>query len=175
MGIALDRRAHGIAVVLAYEQNRQLPESGEIQTLVELAFRRRAVAKEAGGDLSPALHLVGQCQPHREGQAAAHDRIATVETVPASNRCIEPPRPPAGAFLFAVHFGHHGAHRDAADQRLAVLAISRHNGVVAARAPASRRPHSPPPRLQMKKAANLLGAVELGATLLEAADAEHPA
>ena len=43
----LERRAHRVEVVLANEQHRELPQRGEIQRFVELAFGDRAVAEEA--------------------------------------------------------------------------------------------------------------------------------
>ena len=54
----LERSAHGVEVVLAEEQHRQLPELGQVQRLVELALGDGAIAEEAGRDARLAAHLV---------------------------------------------------------------------------------------------------------------------
>src|SRR5262249_57323914 len=52
---AVDRRPHGVAVVLTDEDHRQLPERRQIEGLVELSLRHGAVAEEAQHDLVAAL------------------------------------------------------------------------------------------------------------------------
>ena len=80
----VERRAHGVQVVLAAEQHRQLPQRGQVQALVELALGDRAVAEEAGRDPGLAAHLVGERDTDRQRQPAADDRVPAVE--PASSR-----------------------------------------------------------------------------------------
>ncbi len=63
---ALEPRAHGVEIVLADEEYRQLPELRKVQALMELAFGHRALAEETGGDPGLALHLFGERQPYRQ-------------------------------------------------------------------------------------------------------------
>ena len=86
---------------------------------------------------------------------------------------MEPPRPRLGAFDLAVHLGHQGPGRDAARERVAVLAIGRHHGVGG-----RERLHDADrvrllADIKMKEAADLRGRIELDAAFLEAADAQH--
>ncbi len=87
-GLALDirfgfrkrqRGAHGVEIVFAHEQHRQLPQRRQIHALVKFAFGDRAFAEEAGGDDIVALHVVGEREPDRERQAAADDGVAAIE------------------------------------------------------------------------------------------------
>ena len=66
LGDVLDRRLlgerhrDGIAVVLAHEHDRQPMDAGEVEGLVEVALRRRAVAEVAHDDLVAPFELGGQ-------------------------------------------------------------------------------------------------------------------
>src|SRR2546425_8846654 len=62
----LERGPHGVAVVLADPDHRQLPERGEIHRLVELALRDGAVAEVAHADLIATLVVDGE--PYAGGQ-----------------------------------------------------------------------------------------------------------
>ena len=53
------RRELGVAVVLAEEDHRQLPDRGEVDRLVERAVRDRAVAEERDRDAAVAAQLRG--------------------------------------------------------------------------------------------------------------------
>ena len=46
---AFERRAHGVSIVFADEQHRQLPERGQIQRLMKFAFGNGSLTEEAGG------------------------------------------------------------------------------------------------------------------------------
>ena len=129
------RRAHGVEIVLAHEQNRQLPQRRQIHAFVELAFGDRAFAEEAGRDDVLALHLVGKREPDSERQAAADNGVAAIEIGGAVEQMHRAAAPAAAAFLLAVHLGHHRGHRHAAHQRLAVLAIGRDDAVARLQAP----------------------------------------
>ena len=181
-GLALDvgfrfrdrqRRAHGVEIVLADEQHRQAPQRREIQALVKLALRDRAFAEEAGGHDVLAAHAVGERQPDRERQAAAHDSVAAVEIGRAIEQVHRAAAPAAAALLLAVHFGEHGGHRYAAHERVPVLAIGRDDPV----ALFEHRDDADRDRflavVEMHEASDLLLRVELRALVLEAADADH--
>ena len=65
----LERHAHAVEVVLAEEHHRRLPEGGEVERLVELAFAHTAVAEDAERDGDPAsCTFCGQPQAHARGR-----------------------------------------------------------------------------------------------------------
>ncbi len=171
---APQRRTHGVEVVLAQEQDRQLPQLGQIHALVELAFRDGSLAEEAGGHAVALAHLVGQRQADGDRQAAADDRVAAVET-PARRRTGAWSRRARGCTLPACRTSRPSRCRQGC------------RGPAHDRAPGrSRRPHprrvnagiTPArdglfPDVQVQEAADLAGAVHFGALLLEAPDANH--
>ena len=119
------------------------------------------------------LHLVGQREADRDRQPAADDRVAAVEARGGIEDVHRAAAAAAAALLLAVHLRHQAVRRDAARQRVAVLAIRRDDGVLRRQ----RLHHADGDRLladvEVQEAADLAGAVELRALLLEAADAQH--
>ena len=119
-------------------------------------------------------HRVGEREPDGERQPAADDGVAAVEARASRRRgassrrgrgCTPRALPNISAMTaLALH---------AARERVTVLAIGRDDGVVRA----ERRHHADGDRLladvEVQEAADLARAVELGALLLEAADAQH--
>ena len=97
---------------------------------VELAFLDRAVAEKAGCQRLLALHFVAERDADRQWQTAADDRVAAIEAGGAVEDVHRAATTAAAAFLLAQHLGHQPVHRDAAGDRLAVLAIGRDNGVL---------------------------------------------
>jgi hypothetical protein len=92
--LARGGRELGPAVVLAHQQQRQLPQRGQVQALVQHAFGHRAVAEEADGHAAGAQHLVRQRAAQRDRDAGADDAIGTQDAqAQVSATCIEPPRP----------------------------------------------------------------------------------
>ena len=170
---ALERRPHRVEVVLAHEQNRQLPQSREVHRLVELALRDRALTEEACGHAPAALQLVGQCEPDGQRQAAADDRVAAVEAAWGVEDVHRAAAAAAAALDAAEHLGHDRLGRDAAGQRVAVLAVGGHDRVVRVERLHAADGHRLLADVQVQEAADLGRAVQLDAALLEAPDAEH--
>jgi hypothetical protein len=76
---ALDAGAHGVLVVLDHVHDRQLPELGHVEALVDLALVGRAVAHIGVADVAIALVAVGQRQAGAERYLGADDAVAAVE------------------------------------------------------------------------------------------------
>jgi hypothetical protein len=171
--VAPDGRAHGVAVVFADEEHGQVPQLRQVQRLVELAFRHRAVAEETGRDTVLAGHLVGQRKPTGQRQAAAHDGIAAVELRRGIEQVHRPAAPAGTALRLAVHLGHDGGHRDTAHQRLAVFAIGCDDPVAIGQDRDDPGRDRLLPVIEMQEAADLLLRVKLRAFVLEFADADH--
>ncbi len=169
----IQRGAHGIEVVLATEEHRQLPQRRKVHRLVELPFGHGALTEETGRHLWTVLHVVGQCQPHCHGQSAGHDGAASVEATGDIEKVHRPASPTAAALHLAEHLGHDRRRRNATDERVTVLAIGRDHGVIGLQ----RLRHTDGDGLladvEVHEAADLRRAVELDTRLLEAADAQH--
>ena len=69
--------------------------------------------------------LVGQREADRDRQAAGDDRVAAVEARDGVEEVHRAAATAAAAFLLAVHLGHDRAGRDAAHERVAMLAVGR--------------------------------------------------
>ena len=78
---ALDRGAHGVAVVLDDVDDRQLPELGHVEALVDLALVGRAVAEIGQRDVVVAAVLVGEGEAGAERDLRADDAVAAVEVL----------------------------------------------------------------------------------------------
>ena len=146
---------------------------GQIHALVKLAFGDGALAEEAGRDDVLAAHVVGERKPDRERQPAADDGIAAVEIGGAVEQMHGAAAPAAASLLLAVHLGERRRHRHAAHQRMAMLAVGRDDPV----ALLEHRDDADGDRLlaviEMQEASDLLLGVELGAFVLEPANADH--
>src|SRR5207244_12698544 len=75
-----DVRVGGVEVVLADEQQRQLPQAGEVQRLVEHALLGGAVAERDGGHGIAAAHLEGQGDPGGVRHRAPDDGGGAIDT-----------------------------------------------------------------------------------------------
>ena len=131
----LQRGAHRVKVVLATEQHRQPPQRGHVQRLVERALGDGTVAEIAGGDPVAVQHRVGQRQTHRQRQAAGDDRVAAVEPSGGVEQVHRPAPAPRAALLLAEHLGHDRGHRQAAQQRVRMLAVGGHHRVLGGQRP----------------------------------------
>ena len=83
---------------------------------------------------------------------------------PAAADALDPPE----------HLGHDGIHVDASRERMTVVAVRRHQGVVRAQVVDHSDRHRLLPDVEVHEAADALAGVELGAPLLEAPDPQHP-
>ena len=169
----LQRHAHRVEIVFADEQQRQLPDAGQVHGFVERAFPDRALAEETGGDRARAQTLVGQRDAGRQRQAASDDRVAAEETPRAIEDVHRAAAAAAAAFELAHHLGHQRTHGHTPCQRLPVVAVGGHDGVTRL-----QRSHDTDrdrflPVVEVQEAADLLRLVELDALGLEAANAQH--
>ena len=90
------RGAHAVAVVLADEDDRQLPQRGHVERLVERADVHGRLAEEADAHLVAAAVLDREARrPPRAARGRRRCRGRRGSRCSASNRCIEPPLPPA--------------------------------------------------------------------------------
>src|SRR5580704_18037662 len=170
---AVDRGAHRVAVVLANEDHRQLPERGQVQGLVELAFGHRAVTEVAQHDLVAPLVLDREAGAGGERQVRAHDAVAAQEVdalVEEVHRAALALTQPAHA---AEQLGHDPARIRPLGQAVAVLAIGRNRVVVGPQGRGRADRHRLLSDVEVEEAADLAEGVHLGRLLLEAPDQRH--
>ena len=140
---------------------------------MKLALGHRAVAEEARGHPLAALQLVGERKADRERQSAADDRVAAVEPGGRVKQVHRPATSARAALDLAVHLGHDRAGRDAADQRVTVLAIRGDDRVLRRERLHRTDRDGLLADVQVHEPADLGGAVELHALLLEPAHPKH--
>ena len=143
-----DRRVLHVEVVLADEDDRQLPDRGEVQRLVERADVRGPVAEEADRDLPGAARLRRPRGAGRDRHVRADDGVRAHRAVLDVGEVHRPALAAADAGRPAHQLGHQPAHRRAAQQRVDVAAIRAEDQVVrlaARRRTRRRRPPGPAP------------------------------
>ena len=69
------RRGLGIAVVLGHKNDRQLPDCGQVEALVQGALFRRPVTKEADGHLVSPVGFCRQAGPTGQRRPSADDTV----------------------------------------------------------------------------------------------------
>ena len=127
--VAVERGAHAELVVDDQEDHRQLPERGEVHGLAEGALVGGAVAHHREDHVLGALVVGGQRHARGEREGAADDAVAAEEAPLAVEQVHRAAAAAGGAVLAAEQLGHHGVGVGAARERLAVLAIGRHQVV----------------------------------------------
>ena len=171
--VALDRRAHAELVVGDHEDDRQLPQGGEVERLAERALVGGAVAEHADGHLVEALvvggerHAGGQRQVAADDAVAAHEAVLEVEHVHRAAAAVR------DALLAAEQLGHHAVGIRPAGERVAVRAVGRDQVVVVAQRAAGADDRRLLADRQVQEAADLGLRVHLARALLEAADEHH--
>ena len=120
--------AHAEPVVDDHVDDRQLPQRGQVERLVEGAdvggARRPSGTSRIASGPARRGRSIASAAPVAERQLAADDAVAAhAAAASTSNRCIEPPRPLRDAVVLAEQLGHHPAGLDAARERVAVLAV----------------------------------------------------
>ena len=167
------RRELREAVVLADEDERQLPERREVDGLVEVAGLHRAVAEEDDRDRVLALLPRGQGTSERERDVAAddagraHEAVLHVDEV---HRAAEPAAQPAVA---PHQLGHRPLQRRALRDRVTVRAVPGVDGVVVPQLRAHGRGDALLTDAEVDQPVDLVGALELGDPLLEQPDPPH--
>ena len=125
-----DRRVFHVVVVLAHEDDRQLPDRREVQRLVERADVGGAVAEEADGHVLVALVLRAQRRAAGDRQVRADDRVGTHHAVLGGGEVHRAALAAHQAVVALHQLAEHFLDRHAARQRVRVAAIGA-EGVVA--------------------------------------------
>ena len=163
--------AHGVEVVLAGEQQRQIPQGCEVRRLVELPLGEGSVAEEATGDAVVPAHAVGEGEARGQREPVGDDRAAAVEAAARVEQVHGSAAAPAAAGRLAVHLGHDGLCGDTAGECVAVFAVGGDHRVLGAQCLVDADGDGLLADVEVDEAADLRRAVELDTSLLEASDA----
>ena len=171
--VPVERGAHAELVVDDQEDHRQLPERGEVHRLAEGALVGGAVAHHREDHVLGALVVGGERDARGERERAADDAVAAEEAPLAVEEVHRAATASRGAVLAAEQLGHHGVRVRAARERLAVLAIGRHEVVGFAQRLGGADDGALLADREVEEAADLGLGVHLAGALLEAADEHH--
>src|SRR6266511_1544424 len=162
-----------VEVVLADEDDRELPQRGHVHDLVQHALAEGPLAEEAHGDLAGAAHLRRQCRPRGDAGASRDDRVraevAGVRVGDVHGAALAPAVPG----LLAQQLREHPVHLRPLGQAVAVPAMRAGDVVVAAEDRAHADRHRLLAHVEMGQARHLGPEVQLVDVQLEVADAEH--
>ena len=163
----------GIPIVLAEEDDRQLPHGGEVQGLVEGPLRHGSITEERHRDAPVAPELCRRRRAGGDRHARGHDAVGTEDpelrvgdvhgAAPAAVR----------ALILAHQLGEHGGRLQALGQAVAVAAVRRRDDVGRMQWPARADGRRLLPRRQMDETGDFTIAVERRHPLLEASDQQH--
>ena len=171
--MTVERRAHPELVVDDQEDDRQLPERGQVHRLAEGALVGGAVAHHREDRVVGLEVVAGERDAGRQRQAAADDAVAA-EEAPLP---VEQVHRAAAALRAAVdapeQLRHDGVRMSSARERLAVLAVGRHQVVGFRERLCGADDRGLLADAEVQEAADLRLRVHLTRALLEAADQHH--
>mmetsp|Transcript_2429 Transcript_2429/g.6198 ORF Transcript_2429/g.6198 Transcript_2429/m.6198 type:complete len:201 (-) Transcript_2429:305-907(-) len=130
LGGAPLRGAHAIVVVLAHEDDGQVPQARHVERLVLLALVGRAITVHGHAHLRLLLVAVGKRNARAQGDLCAHDAVAAVKVVGAAVHVHGAAQALGGAGGAPEQLRHDLGHRTAARQHVAVVAVRRDDRVL---------------------------------------------
>src|SRR6266550_2501765 len=170
---AVERRAHGVLVVLADEDDGQLPEPRQREPLVERPHVRGAVAEEAERDVAFLAVLAREGHPGGDRHVAADDGPPAEEPLGRVEDVHRPAPSPARSGRAAVELGHRRPGVARASQVVGMLAVRRDDVVGRLRARDGPDGDRLLADVEVEKAADLPLRVGFRRGLLETAAERH--
>ena len=172
-GRVAEGRRERVLVVLADEDEGQLPHRGEVERFVEDALVRGAVAEEGDRDPARAVETGGETRPGREGHRGPDDAVRAEDVEPEIRDVHRAPEPLAVAGLAAHELGHHEVEPRPLGDAVAVPAVVARHEVLGPQARADPRRDRLLPHVAVRGALDLATGEELRDLLVEGADAAH--
>ena len=165
----------GIPVVLAEEDDRELPDGGEVQGLVEGALCHGAVTEERHGHAAVGAQLRCRRRPRRDRHAGGNNAVGPEDADPRVGDVHGAAAAAVRALVLAHQLREHPGRLQALGQTVAVAAVGRGDHVRRAQGPAGTDGGGLLPGGEVDEAGDLTVPVERGHAFLEAADQQHPA
>ncbi len=174
-GMCRERRELGVAVVLADEDDRQAPERGDVQRLVEVAGVGRAVTEEDDHHLARAPLLANQRRAEAERQVAADDARGAEQAALGGDQVHVPALAVAVARLAPGQLRHHPTEVGAPGDERTIRTVAGVDVVVVAQGRTGTGGRGFLPDADVDQAGQRLVRHQLGQPLLEDADRPHRA
>src|SRR5690606_11070184 len=124
-GRAVYAGAHGVLIVLDDEHDRQLPQLGHVESLVDLALVGRAISEISEADAAIVLVLMGKGEAGADRHLGADDAVTTIKAMLDREHVHRAALPAADAGGAASQLGHHDLRIDSAGEHVAMIAIAR--------------------------------------------------
>ena len=169
----LQRRAHGIAVVLDNVDDRQLPQAGHVEGLVDLALVGGAVAEVAEVEAAVAAVLVGEGEPGAERHRSADDAVSAVEFLLDGEHVHRAALALGIAADAPGQLGHHALRFHPRRQHVAVVAVGGDHRILVGGTRVQAGDHGLLTDVEVAEAGDQSHAVKLAGLLLEATDQQH--
>ncbi len=163
----------GVDVVLADEDDGQVPDRGEVHGLVEGALVDRAFAEEGDGDAFLAQQLAREARADREREAGADDRVRADDPVGGVRHVHRAALAAAEAIGAGEELGHHPVDVDALRQAVAVATVGGRQVVAVAQCDTDACGDPLLAQGGVDEAGDVTVPIELGDPGLEGADQGH--
>src|SRR5215472_5811318 len=172
---APDMGPHGVAVILDDVEDRQLPQRGHVEALIDLALIGGTLAEISKADAVVSSIFVGEGDTGAERRRRAHDAVPAVE-IPLDREHVH-----GAAFAFGVamaasgKLSHHALRLHAGREHMAMIAIGGDDLVSGL----DRHLHADDDSLladiEVTESSDEAHAIELASLLLEATNEQHQA
>ena len=172
-GGTLQRGAHGIAVVLDDVDDRQLPQLGHVEGLINLPLIGRALAEEGGADLAIVAIGIGEGQTGADGHLGADDAVAAIERLLGGEHVHGAALAARITALAAGQLGHHALGVHVLGQHVAVVAVAGDDLVAVLQRHLDAGDDCFLTDIEVAETADQPHAVHLAGAFLETADEEH--
>ncbi len=172
-GVGGARRELGKAVVLAHEDDGELPERRQIHRLAPVPGLNRAIAEEDGRDIVTAARPRRERRAEREREVPADDAGRTHEPVRDVDEMHRPAEAATEPVIAPHQLGHHPVERCALGDRVTVGTVTAVHRVAVAQLTANAAGDPLPADAQMDEPVDLEAALQLRDALLEAANPPH--
>src|SRR6516165_3328120 len=126
---AIDRRPHPVSIVLDHVNDRQLPQRGHVEALIDLPLIDRAIAEIGDRDLPVCAIMMGKGEPGSDRHLRADDAVAAKEAHLPAEHVHRAALAVRLAATTPGQLGHDAPGIHAAGQHMAVIAIGRDNRV----------------------------------------------
>src|SRR6516162_8997193 len=169
----IDRRPHPVSIVLYHVNDRQLPQRGHVEALVNLSLVDRPIAEIGDRDLPVCAIMMGKGEPGSDRHLRADDAVAAKEAHLPAEHVHRPALAVRIAATTPGQLGHDAPGIHAAGQHMAVIAIGRDNRVAFLERCLHADDNRFLPDIEVAVTAYQARAVHLPSPLLEPPDQQH--
>src|SRR5690606_38747563 len=168
-----DRSAHGIAVVLNDEDNRQLPQRGHVEAFVDLALVGSAIAEIGQRDIVVAAITVGEGQPGAKRHLSTDDAVPTIKILLLGEHVHRAALTLGVSSTASGQLSHHAARAHAGCKHMAMIAVAGDDLIAFLQVHLHADDDGFLADVKVAEAADEAHAVKLAGLFLEAANEEH--